>query len=60
MRDPTADIYKIMDEAGLDAINFLSGKKSMSKIVREVRAKLLTEIVAYIKKQEERNGITSN
>jgi hypothetical protein len=45
-----------MDEAGLDASNFLSGKQSMSKIVTQVRMKLANKLVAYIKEREEQHG----
>ncbi len=51
MHDPTADLYKIMDEAGLDAVNFLSGKKSMSRIVSEVRINLHQALTAYLKER---------
>ncbi len=56
MTDPTTDLYRIMDEAGLDSSKFLTGKKSMSRIVTEVRAKLLTGLITYIKQREEANG----
>jgi len=56
MKDPTPDLYRIMDEAGLDAGSFLTGKKSMSRIVTEVRAKLLTRLIAYLKDTEDTNG----
>jgi hypothetical protein len=56
MKDRSPDIYRIMDEAGLDASNFLNGKKSMSRIITEVRAKLLTGLIAYLKEREENNG----
>jgi len=55
-RDPTPDLYKIMDEAGLESGNFLTGKKSMVKIVTEVRMKLVNQLVAYIKEREEQHG----
>lgn len=45
----------MMDEAGLDSGTFLNGKKGMSRIVVEVRSKLYTEFMAYLKRLEDKS-----
>lgn len=48
MIDPTADIYAAMDRAGLQSGTFYNTRKSMDKIVLEVREKLLEELKGII------------
>ena len=55
-KDPSSDIWRILDISGLDAGTFLTGKKSMAKIVTEVRQKLHNELTAYIKQREENSS----
>lgn len=50
--DPTPDIYKAMDRAGLQASTFYNTRKSMDRIVLEVRMKLLEEVKTLIDKRE--------
>lgn len=51
MIDPTNSIYEAMDRAGLQASTFYNTKKSMDKIVLEVRLKLLEELMPLLEKQ---------
>ncbi len=43
LSDPTPDIYKIMDRAGLDSANVYNAKKSMAKIINEIRTSIATQ-----------------
>lgn len=54
-KDPSEEIYRIMDKAGLDTGTFLDGKKGMSQIISAVRMKLHDELVKYIQQREEQH-----
>lgn len=51
-QDPTPELYKLMSEAGLEAANMLNSKKSMSKIVNEVRTELAMKLKSYIVRRD--------
>ncbi len=48
MNDTQADIFKILDDAGLSAATLLSGKKSMQTIVNQIRLKIAQDVAKYI------------
>lgn len=50
--DPTADLYKLMDEAGLNTSAVFDSKKSMSKIVTEIRGALAMKLKAYVVRRD--------
>lgn len=50
--DPTADIYKLMDEAGLDAGTMLDSKMGMSQIVSKVRTQMAQKFKSYIVRRD--------
>jgi hypothetical protein len=51
--DPSGELYEILDRAGLSAGHLLSGKKSMPKLVNEIRSKLVTELRDYIERRDD-------
>lgn len=50
--DPSDDIYKIMDRAGLDGASMYSAKESLFKIVTRVRGEIVRETKALIEQRE--------
>lgn len=52
--DPTGDIYKILDKAGLNAGNLLDSKQPMSRIVNSIRTKITADFKEYIERREKR------
>lgn len=46
-KDPTADIYKTLDKAGLGITKF-SQARALSKIISEIRTIIATEMRDYI------------
>lgn len=50
--DPTGELYALLDQAGLDAGRLLDSKKSMSKIVNEIRTKFVVKAKAYIVRRD--------
>ena len=53
MKDPTGDLYEMMDHAGLNAGNLLASRAPMSKIVNTIRARLAADLKEYIEKRQE-------
>jgi len=51
-KDPSADIYKLLDDAGLNAGNLLTSRKSLSTLVSEIRVRIATNITQYIIERE--------
>lgn len=45
--DPTAELYRILDRAGLDGGTLMNSKKAHSMIVNEIRTKLVMELRSY-------------
>lgn len=54
MNDPLDEIYKMMDMADLTPSGLYNPKKSMARIVNDIRTKLATELNDYIKEHYER------
>ena len=51
--DPTADIFLMMDQAGLSVPSLMDTKRPISKIVNKVRMDLAASLTAYIIKRDE-------
>lgn len=49
----TPEIYKLLDQAGLDGATLYNSKKSMSKIINEIRTRLAENLTAYILKRDQ-------
>lgn len=50
--DPTPEIYRIMDQAGLDATKLLATRLPMSSIVNRIRVQIARDVAAYIEDRE--------
>lgn len=46
--DPTGDLYKLMDEAGLNGGNLMDTKRSQARIINEIRTTLAAKLRDYI------------
>ena len=51
-KDPTGDIYKLLDEAGLNGGNLLDSSRPMAKIVNQVRTDLAMKLKSYIVRRD--------
>ncbi len=51
-QDPTADIYKMLDDAGLQGPNLLGTKEPFAKIINRVRTQLAMELKSYIVRRD--------
>lgn len=52
-KDPTGDLFAIMDKAKLNGGNFLQSTVGMSKLVMETRTILAADLKAYIERREQ-------
>lgn len=52
-KDPTNDIYQIMDNVGLTPSDLYNTKKSMAKIINDIRTGIAKQTADYILKREE-------
>lgn len=50
--DPSDEIYRIMDKAGLDATTILAARQSMTKTVNQIRMKIAKDLKVYIENRE--------
>lgn len=46
--NPSADIYRLMDEAGITLANFQQGGKSQTQRINEARVNLAEKLKTYI------------
>lgn len=51
--DPSPDIYKMLDRAGLTASDILMGKQSTAKTVVQIRVKIVEEFKKYMAGREQ-------
>lgn len=56
MSEITADIYDMLDKAGVTAGEILNSRESIQIIINRVRTKLANEIKDYIEKKDIENG----
>jgi hypothetical protein len=46
------DIFKIMDEAGLNAANILTTREPVQKLVNKIRMDIAREVIKFIEEGE--------
>ncbi len=51
--NPTADIYRMLDEAGITLANFQKPHKSQAKIINESRINLAEKLKIYITNRDQ-------
>jgi hypothetical protein len=54
--DPTADIYAVLDKAGLNAGNIMTARQSTAKTVLEIRQNIVKLLKEYIEERESNHG----
>ena len=56
-QDPTADIYKILDEVELTAGHLLATREPMAKIVTTMRGEIVRKMKLLIEERESKEKI---
>jgi hypothetical protein len=52
-KDPSADVYKMMDKAHLNAGHILTAKQSTAKTIEQIRTSIAKQVTDYILARDE-------